>query len=47
MKVIVATTIRRLIDVANSYGVQKEDLVDIKKVSDDEYVLIYYAHEED
>ena len=30
MKVITATTIRRLIDVANSYSVQKDDIVDIE-----------------
>ena len=47
MKVITATTIRRLIDVANSYSVQKDDIVDIKKVSEGEYILIYYTNEED
>lgn len=46
MNVITATTIRRLIDVANSYSIKKDNIVDIKKVGD-EYILIYYTDEED
>jgi len=46
LNVITATTIRRLIDVANSYAIQKDDIVDIKKVGE-EYILIYYTNEED
>ena len=47
LHVITATTIRRLIDVANTKSVQKDDIVDIKKIDEGEYVLIYSSDEED
>lgn len=46
LNVITATTIRRLVDIANSKSVTKDDIVDIKKIDEGEYVLIYYTDEE-
>lgn len=47
LHVITATTIRRLIDIANGKSVNKEDIVDIKKIGENEYILIYSSNEED
>lgn len=46
LNVITATTIRRLVDIANSKSVTKDDIVDIKKIDEGEYVLIYCTDEE-
>ena len=46
LHVITATTIRRLIDIANSKSVIKDNIVDIKKIDEGEYVLIYQSNEE-
>ena len=45
LAVITGTTIRHIVAAANNMEVQKEDIVDIKKLSDNEYALIYYAYE--
>ena len=46
MNVITATTIRHLITTANAKQVKQEEIVDIKKLSENEYVLIYFTDEE-
>ena len=46
LNVITATTIRRLVDIANSKSVTKDDIVDIKEIDEGEYVLIYCTDEE-
>lgn len=44
MSVITSSNIRSLIKSANAKGVNKEDIVDIKKLNEGEYVLIYYTY---
>jgi len=46
LHVLTAQNMRRLIDIANSKSVTKEDIIDIKKIDDCEYVLIYQSDEE-
>ena len=46
MNVITATTIRHLIATANTKQVKQEEIVDIKKLGENEYVLIYFTDEE-
>lgn len=46
MNVITATTIRHLVATANAKQVKQEEIVDIKKLGENEYVLIYFTDEE-
>ena len=44
LNVITSSNVRGLISTANAKNIQKEDIVTIKKLGDNEYVLIYYSY---
>lgn len=42
LNVIIATTLRHLVNTANEKGIQKDDIVAIKKLDYNEYALLFY-----